>query len=209
MATGRTRSGTFVTTIRSRNNPAIGIMQECALWLRESVEDVRDMAKYLVSGVLLKKVTGGLANSIHSEVNPLTLYGEVKSHDEKAVIWDHYGMKGPIRVNQHTGQDRSFARDGQAPTGHHRAIVLMKSASVKGSLGSQTRFRQATYTRVTFKPPVEFMRKATELQMLGNTGRARLRSLGVNVGRIVARDVVNGIVNDYAGGAVTVRGSSL
>lgn len=192
-------------TITSIRNRATSIAQECGLWLEEAAIDIRNTAVSLVSGRLLKKVTGKLANSIGYKVSKSTLTAEIGTSAEEGVIWEVTGVKGPIRVNQLTGQNRSFAKQpGDIGGAKHRAILIMKGASLKGGQGSQIRMRQATYTRVTYKPPVRFLAKAAEQEMLGQVGRARLNQLGVNVGLIAADEIIQSLQRAAPGGALRV-----
>lgn len=175
------------------------IQRACEIWLDEATMDVWKMARFLVSGVLLRKATGRLYNSIYRSVNGGALIGEVGTALPYGVEWELYGIRGPIRSNQIVGQKRDSETNAQAAVPRHRPILITKTASNKGGpMGSQIRYRQATYTRTTYKPPVRFLAKALELQMTGGNGRIRLQNLGANVGFVVAKRFVSMILGRYS-----------
>src|SRR5689334_15169504 len=70
-------------------------------WLEKTVDDIKTTAQDLVAGPLLKKRSGNLQRSIYKEIFDKggdNLSGEVGTRLPYGVIWELYGVKGPIRA---------------------------------------------------------------------------------------------------------------
>lgn len=196
--TPRSSFGESGRTVRTRQ--ANTFREVFIIWLVSAADDVWHTARFLVSGVLLNSITGRLRNSIFQRVHTSSMMAEVGTALPYGVTWELYGETGPLESGQSIV---STTEDGDTIT-KKKPLLIQKGASASG-VGSQTRFRQATYTRVHYKPPVRFLARALEIQMTGSIGRSRLRDLGIQTGRLVGRRFARMVSRQYPGG-VTVRG---
>ena len=156
--------------------------------MREAIFDVWKRARLLVRGRLLKPDTWELHHSIYGHVQSDGHMGEVGATAPHAALWELEGVKGPIHAKK----------------GEYIFIVKRGSKSNRSKFGVIK--RRATYTKVTYKKPVAFLRTALMDEMTGAIGRRRLEKLGLAVGYAVLVRYMQRIT--MTRGPVTVNATS-
>ncbi len=183
-------------------------------WTHEVTDDVWASARRYASGGgrnNLKVQTGRTRDSLKQMVQQPSQYlthGDVYSNHPPAIIWEEYGVTGPLRP-QHGAKAmllmlrRAFTQWTQMGLiRRKRRVVFSDGTTVQGY---RPIFRSATYTITRRKEPVRFMTRALRNELTNYNGVVNLNRLGVRVATEVAQQIGRDITAQHPHITVTIR----